>query len=256
MDCSAEEQLVRMRLEVVSGIDSLEFDLPERRLSVYHQGNTASIRAALDSLDLETSEIAHETDVKPDRTSTEPGTERRLLLIALGINAAFFVGEVTAGILARSMGLMADSLDMLADALVYGLSLAAVGGSLSRKMQIAGWSGYFQLLLAILGLFEVGRRFLTGESVPDFTAMVGVAALAFVGNIATLLILSRAKNGDVHMQASWIFTSNDIKVNALVILSGIAVYATASRIPDLMAGGFIFIIVARGALKILRLSHS
>ena len=45
------------------------------------------------------------------------------------INAIFFVGELTAGFLSGSMGLVADSLDMLADALVYSLSLAAVGGS-------------------------------------------------------------------------------------------------------------------------------
>lgn len=40
----------------------------------------------------------------------------------LGINAAFFIIEMTAGWIVNSMGLIADSLDMLADASVYGLS--------------------------------------------------------------------------------------------------------------------------------------
>jgi len=39
------------------------------------------------------------------------------------------------------MGLVADSLDMLADAFVYGISLFAVGGSLSRKKNIAKMAG-------------------------------------------------------------------------------------------------------------------
>lgn len=256
MDCSAEEQLVRMQLEGVAGIERLEFDLPGRRLAVYHEGSAEPIRAAMERLDLGTSLIGHETEVRVDGTASATATERRLLLIAFGINAAFFVGEMTAGVLARSMGLMADSLDMLADALVYGLSLAAVGAAAYRKKQIAGWSGYFQLMLAVVGLVEVGRRFVAGEAVPDFMVMIGVAALALLGNVATLFILSRARSGEAHMQASWIFTSNDIKVNALVVLSGFVVYATASRVPDLIAGALIFVIVARGAWTILKLSRT
>jgi len=57
---------------------------------------------------------------------------------------------------------------MLADALVYGLSLLAVGGRMSRKMGIAGINGYFQMTLAIVGFVEVVRRFLGYEEVPDF----------------------------------------------------------------------------------------
>jgi Co/Zn/Cd efflux system component len=86
-----------------------------------------------------------------------------------------------------------------------------------------------------------------------------VAALALAGNVATLLILRKARgaggSGEAHIEASWIFTSNDIKVNALVILSALAVWATSSAVPDLLAGGFIFLIVARGARQILALSR-
>ena len=56
------------------------------------------------------------------------------------------------------------------------------------------------------------------------------------------------------MEASRIFTSNDIKVNGFVIASGLLVWATMSPIPDLLAGGLIFFIVADGARRILALS--
>ena len=38
MDCPAEEQLVRFALADVPGIEQLDFDLDDRRLSVVHEG--------------------------------------------------------------------------------------------------------------------------------------------------------------------------------------------------------------------------
>jgi Co/Zn/Cd efflux system component len=252
MDCAAEEQLVRMRLADLDGIERLAFDLPARRLDVFHTGARAPITAALDGLGLGSREIEH-----ADAPSESEGVpeKRGPLMAALAINAVFFAGEFVAGLLAGSMGLVADSLDMLADAVVYALSLAAVGGAVSRKRRVARWSGYFQFGLATLGLVEVGRRFLGAGEVPDFTTMMVVAALALAGNVVTLLILRRARSGEAHIEASWIFTSNDIKVNALVIASGGLVWATASKLPDLIAGGLIFLIVANGARRILALAQ-
>ena len=73
------------------------------------------------------------------------------------------------GFIAGSMGLVADSLDMLADSIVYALSLFAVGGTVSRKKEIAGAAGYFQLVLAVLGFAEVIRRFWGMERPLTFT---------------------------------------------------------------------------------------
>ena len=256
MDCAAEEHLVRMRLDGMGSVRRLTFDLPARRLAVVHAGDAAAVTAALDELGLGARHVTTEVlDGASLDAEADAAEERRPLLLALAINAAFFVGELTAGLLAGSMGLVADSLDMLADALVYALSLAAVGSAVLRKKQLARMSGYLQLGLAVFGLVEVVRRFVMGEGVPDVTTMVVVAALALAGNVATLLILSKARRGEAHVEASWIFTSNDIKVNGLVIASALVVWATASAIPDLLAGGFIFLIVANGARQILALSR-
>ena len=56
------------------------------------------------------------------------------------------------------------------------------------------------------------------------------------------------------MQASMIFTSNDVIVNIGVIIAGVLVYFTNSKIPDLVIGVFVFVIVSKGALRILKLS--
>jgi Co/Zn/Cd efflux system component len=153
------------------------------------------------------------------------------------------------------MGLVADSLDMLADASVYALSLVAVGGSTLRKKHLAATSGYLQLGLAAFGLIEVARRFLTDEPLPDARMMIVVSLIALAGNIATLLILTRARSPEAHIQASWIFTANDIKVNTLVIVAAIIVAITNNPAADLIAGAAIFIIVANGARRILAIAR-
>jgi len=180
--------------------------------------------------------------------------ERRVLMTVLVINLSFFFLNVITGIIAGSMGLIADGLDMLADCLVFALSLFAVGGTIDRKKNVAKASGYFQLVLAILGLIEVIRRFLGFGEVPDHQLMIGIASLALIGNAASIFILSKARREEAHMQASYIFLSNDVVINFGVILAGVFVYFTVSGFPDLLMGSIIFLIVARGAFRILKLS--
>jgi len=35
MDCPSEENLIRMKLDEIPGIKKLEFDIPDRKLTVY-----------------------------------------------------------------------------------------------------------------------------------------------------------------------------------------------------------------------------
>jgi Co/Zn/Cd efflux system component len=56
------------------------------------------------------------------------------------------------------------------------------------------------------------------------------------------------------MQASVIFTSMDVIVNLGVIVAGVFVYLTGSKMPDLIVGTIVFILVGRGAYRILQLS--
>lgn len=261
MDCAAEEQLIRMKLAGNLAIRRLDFDLVQRRLDVVHSGPVEPVAQALNELRLGSSLQGSEmlTDSEQDSLSelTEDAPrDRRLLLTVLIINIFFFGLEVLAGILADSMGLVADALDMLADALVYGLALYAVGRVVSTQKKVARISGYMQLVLAAVGLVEVVRRFLLGEAMPDFGLMVGVSLLALVGNSICLYLLRREKSEKVHLQASEIFTANDVVVNLGVMLAGGLVYLFRSPWPDLLIGLAIFVVVARGAFRILNLARS
>ena len=132
--------MVRMSLEPVEGIERMAFDLGARTVDVIHEGPREPILEALSALELGAAEVEREDRVSSAAPDASPAAERRVLLAALGINASLFLGELAAGIACRSMGLVADSLDMLADALVYSLSLAAVGRSASRKRRLAAVS--------------------------------------------------------------------------------------------------------------------
>ena len=252
MDCAAEEELVRMALSDVDGLNRIEFHSDQRDVVIDHQSTPDIIDAALQSLDLRARRVDDTSEIGP---ASEHGRERNALIVALIINAGFFVGELTIGLISRSMGLIADALDMGADASVYALSLAAVGTAAARKKQLARASGYLQLGLATVGLIEVIRRFVVDTELPDPTSMIVLSALALAGNITTLIVLHRVRSGEAHLQASWIFTANDIKVNALVIAAAIGVVLTDSPTPDLVAGAVIFVVVANGARRILNISR-
>ena len=43
MDCPSEENLIRMKLEGHSNIEHLEFDIPNRQLTVFHHDNIEGI---------------------------------------------------------------------------------------------------------------------------------------------------------------------------------------------------------------------
>jgi Co/Zn/Cd efflux system component len=137
---------------------------------------------------------------------------------------------------------------------VYALSLLAVGQTLIRKKKVAKLSGYFQMSLALFGLLEVIRRFVGSDGIPIFQNMIIISFLALLANSVSLYLIQKAKSKEAHMQASAIFTSNDIIINLGVILAGGLVYYFESKIPDLVIGSVVFIIVFRGATRILRLA--
>lgn len=242
-----------MKLDDISSIEKLDFDIPARTLKIYHNDNLNLIKESIDSLDFDSSLIGTE-QVELSDSPEDSEKQRKLLWTVLVINAAFFVIEMTTGWISGSMGLVADSLDMLADALVYGLSLIAVGGSLARKKNIAKLIGYSQIILTILGFSEVLRRFAGIDIPPGYQTMIIVSIFALIGNSISLYLLLKSKNKEVHIKASQICTSNDVIINSGVIVAGILVNVLNSNKPDLIIGSIVFIIVIRGALRILKLS--
>lgn len=179
------------------------------------------------------------------------GEQRKVLLTVFAINGVMFVAEFVVGLFAQSSGVIADSLDMLADALVYGVVLAAIGKTELIKQRAARWSGFFQLVLALAILGDVARRAVYGSD-PQSQLMMIIASVALVANAWCLSLLSKHRDGEAHMRASWIFSRSDVIANAGVIVAGLLVWATGSRWPDLIVGSIIAAVVAKGGAEILQ----
>ncbi|ANQ51843.2 cation transporter [Flammeovirga sp. MY04] len=253
MDCPSEENMIRMQLDSLECIKKLKFDLEKRNLIVFHSEDNNEIIKRLEVLNLGVKFLNKENIDVSELEVDDTKNQRKLLWSVLIINFVFFIIEITTGFISKSMGLVADSLDMLADSLVYGLSLWAVGSTVIRKKKVARLSGYFQITLAVMGIIEVIRRFLGFESMPDFRLMIGISILALIANGVCLFLLLKSKSNEAHMKASMVFTSNDVIINLGVIIAGVLVIFTKSKYPDLIIGGVVFLIVVRGALRILKL---
>lgn len=254
MDCPSEENMIRMKLDGLEVIKKLEFDIENRNLTVFHSDEDEEIMKQLESLNFG-AKLSNTENIDSKEVQQESSeVQSKLLWSVLIINFSFFIIEMTTGLISKSMGLVADSLDMLADSFVYGLSLWAVGSTIMRKKKVARLSGYFQLTLALLGIIEVIRRFIGFEGMPDYRIMIGVSFMALIANAICLYLLQKSKSKEAHMKASMIFTSNDVIINAGVIFAGVLVLLTQSKYPDLVVGSIVFLIVVRGAFRILNLS--
>jgi cation diffusion facilitator family transporter len=179
--------------------------------------------------------------------------QKKTLFILLIINVVMFFIELSAGLIADSTALIADSLDMFADASVYGISIFAVGQSAKKKAGVAIFSGIIELLMGVAAANEVIERFMYGSQ-PQSLAMILIGCLALAANIWCVMLISRYRNGDIHMQASYIFSKNDVIANVGVVLSGILVAVIGSNIPDLLIGAVIAAVVIKGGVTILQRS--
>lgn len=83
--------------------------------------------------------------------------------------------------------------------------------------------------------------------------MIVVSILALIANTICLYILQKSKSKEAHMQASMIFTSNDVIINIGVIIAGLLVLWLNSNKPDLIIGAIVFVLVIHGAFRILKL---
>lgn len=177
--------------------------------------------------------------------------ERRVLRIALVLNAAMALIGGLAGWIAQSTGLLADALDMLADATAYQIALMAIGRSALFKARTATLSGGMLLVLGVGVLVEVVRRLIYGAE-PLSEWMIGTALLSLVVNLTVLRLLAPMKSGEVHLRATWLFTRADVVANLGVIVAGLLVLWLRVPYPDFVIGALIGLYVIKEAIEILR----
>ncbi len=253
MDCPSEERIIRLKLDELTSIKSLAFDIPSREMIAMHEGDPNMILEKLVPLNFGATLKKSEAAIDYKEVEVDSRSEAKVLKTLLVINGGMFFLELAFGIYADSMGLISDSLDMLADASVYMISLYAVGKTLQAKKKSAKVNGIFQIVLGVGVLIETLRRFVYGSE-PEPNYMILISFIALAANVYCLYLLSSHKEKGAHMKASYICSSTDVMANAGVILAGVLVYLTHSGIPDLVIGLVVAGIVLRGAVSILKIA--
>lgn len=176
---------------------------------------------------------------------------KQVLWIVISINAAMFAVEMFGGALAGSQALKADALDFLGDALTYGISLWAIGKSLSTRANAALFKGLSLLLMGGWVFFSTVYQFFILQA-PVAPLMGSIAVMALIANVASVLLLMRYKDGDANVRSVWLCSRNDAISNVLVILASVAVFVTASAWPDLIVAVIMAFIFTRSALQIIK----
>jgi Co/Zn/Cd efflux system component len=176
---------------------------------------------------------------------------KRLLWTVIAINGAMFLTEMIAGQLAGSQALKADALDFLGDTVTYGLSLAVIGATLRTRAMAALFKG---LSLSLIAFWVLGstiyHTIILG--LPSAELMGGIAVLAVAANLASVLMLTRYKDGDANVRSVWVCSRNDAIGNVVVMIAAAGVWGTGTAWPDLGVAALMAGIFAASAAQILR----
>ncbi|MEY2890938.1 MAG: hypothetical protein RJA98_846 [Pseudomonadota bacterium] len=176
---------------------------------------------------------------------------RRVLWIALILNAAMLGVELLAGWRAGSLSLLADAIDFGGDALNYGVSLAVLSAALA-------WRARAALLKALsmmgFGLFVLGRAVwgLWHGTPPDATTMGVVAVLALAVNLGVAWMLYAFREGDANMRSVWLCSRNDAIGNLAVMAAAGGVSLTGMAWPDLAVAGLMAALALQGGWAVWR----
>lgn len=188
---------------------------------------------------------------KSGKTALNDPRWRRVLWIALVINAAMFGVEIVAGVAADSRALQADALDFLGDAANYAISLGVAGMALAWRARAALLKAATMLAFGLWVFGSAVWGFVHGTA-PHAETMGLIGALALVSNVAVALMLYRYRTGDANMRSVWVCSRNDAIGNVAVMAAALGVFGTGQGWPDLAVAAIMAALAIWGSIDVFR----
>lgn len=176
---------------------------------------------------------------------------RRVLWVALVINAAMFAVEIGAGVRAGSASLLADAIDFLGDAANYGISLWVLSMALAWRSRAAMLKAASMLVFGVAVLGRVAWGAWQGIP-PEPVTMGAVGILALAANLGVAVLLYAWREGDANMRGVWLCTRNDALGNVAVMLAALGVFGTGSSWPDLAVAAVMAGLAISGGWSVLQ----
>jgi cation diffusion facilitator family transporter len=176
---------------------------------------------------------------------------RRVLWIALVLNAAMFAVELMAGFRSGSVSLLADAIDFFGDAANYGVSLAVLTMALTWRARAAFVKG---LCMLGFGLFVIGKALWAARTgtPPEAVTMGLISLLALAVNVGVAAMLYAWREGDANMRSVWLCSRNDAIGNIAVLAAALGVAGTHTAWPDLAVAMGMGALALSSAWSVLR----
>jgi len=191
------------------------------------------------------------------------GTDRRLLVGALGLILGFMLVEVVIGLAASSLALISDAGHMLTDA--FSLVLALVAMRLAARPAYGRWTFGFKraeilsaqangiTLLVLVGIFvyEAVDRLITPPAVDGalvaWTALAGIAV-----NGAAALLINRANRTSLNIEGAFQHILNDAWAFLATAASGVIIVFTGFDRADAVATLVVAALMAKAGYGLVR----
>lgn len=176
---------------------------------------------------------------------------RRRLLGAFAITAAFMVVEVVYGLLSNSLALLSDAGHMFTDVLGLGMALAAMHLADRSRARTSRTYGLYRVeILAALAngvlLFGVGayvliEAFRRLSDPPDVATlpMLLVAIGGLAANLAAFALLRRGAGENLNLRAAYLEVVSDALGSVAVIVAAVVLQVTGWPYVDPIAGAAI-----------------
>jgi cobalt-zinc-cadmium efflux system protein len=160
-------------------------------------------------------------------------TRTSRLVIALGVNVALVAGQLVAGLVAHSVGLLSDAGHNLADVAALGLSLWAVRWALRPRSAarsfgnhragiLVGLASASALAIISVAIAAAGvERIMHPRPVSGGIVLV-TAAVAVVANLAAALMLAD-RSRDLNMRSATLHMATDAASSLCVLVAGLLI---------------------------------
>ena len=186
----------------------------------------------------------------PPATSADP-RYRRILWMALVVNAAMFLVELAGSATSGSTALAADAIDFAGDAANYGLSLAAIAAGAVWASRTALLKGLGMAAFGIGVLALCAWRIWSGRP-PEPLTMGIIGTLALAANLAVAWLLYAYREGDANMRSVWLCTRNDAISNLAVLVAAAGVFGTGTVWPDVAVAALMASLALSSAVTVIR----
>jgi cobalt-zinc-cadmium efflux system protein len=189
--------------------------------------------------------------------------DRRSLLVALVLLAAFMLGEVVTALLSGSLALLSDAGHMLADVGAIGAALWAArlaerpaAGAWTfgwKRAEILSAAGNGITLLVVSGVVtvEAVTRLVRPPGV-EGGPVVAVAAVGIAVNIAVTWVLAKGSRSSLNVQGAFRHVLTDLYGFTATVIAGIVILTAGWVRADAVASLVVVALMLKAAWELLR----